>query len=143
MFFRAVKFVRKDLEFLLQEKVLLFFALKSLSGETLCKFAQIFPPKDLVYFWKFFLDTFLVKVIVSKTQCWLLYCVVIVIARNEIKGKLKNTFYSLVCFVIFNSSSWVNNFFFFKNTTHAPWARRIFLSLLEPHSNHIFVKTRH
>ena len=62
MFFRAVKFVRKDLEFLLQEKVLLFFALKSLSGETLCKFAQIFPPKDLVYFWKFFLDTFLVKV---------------------------------------------------------------------------------
>ena len=23
-----------------------------LSGETLCKFAQIFPPKDLVYFWK-------------------------------------------------------------------------------------------
>ena len=50
MFFRAVKFVRKDLEFLQQEKVLLFFALKSLSGETLCKFAQIFPPKDLVYF---------------------------------------------------------------------------------------------
>ena len=23
-----------------------------LSGETLCRSAQIFPPKDLVYFWK-------------------------------------------------------------------------------------------
>ena len=47
-FFRAVKFVRKDLEFL--KRNLVDYVLKSLSGETLCKFAQIFPPKDLVYF---------------------------------------------------------------------------------------------
>ena len=79
MFFRAVKFVRKDLEFLLQEKVLLFFALKSLSGETLCKFAQIFPPKDLVYFWKIFLDTFLI----NKTLLIALCC-------NNSKSKKEN-----------------------------------------------------
>ena len=49
MFFKAAKFVRKDLEFLLQEKVLKK-NLVIFCDETLCKFAQIFPPKDLVYF---------------------------------------------------------------------------------------------
>ncbi len=36
------------------------FLLKMLSGETLCKFYQIFPPKDLVYRGKIFLHTFLI-----------------------------------------------------------------------------------
>ena len=30
------------------------FCRRKLSGETLCKVVQIFPPKDLVYFFKFF-----------------------------------------------------------------------------------------
>ena len=107
--------------------------LKSLSGETLCKFAQIFPPKDLIYFWKFFLDTFVMKVIVNKSraQCWLL-CVVR--SRKKIKDKLKNTLYSLGCFIIFNSSSWVDKLLFLKKKKYdacavgAPYFFQVFWS---------------
>ena len=57
-----------------------------LSGETLCKFAQIFPPKDLVYFWKIFLDTFLSKVIVNKRQLKL----IALLCCNNSKSKKEN-----------------------------------------------------
>ena len=35
-----------------------FFLPNLLPGETLCKFFQIFPPKDLVYIGKTFVNTF-------------------------------------------------------------------------------------
>ena len=41
---------------------LLKFLPKTLPGETLCKFVQIFPPKVLVYIQKFFLSNFLLKI---------------------------------------------------------------------------------
>ena len=64
-------------------------------------------------------------------------------ARN--KRKVEKYFFILFFVLLVLILVEVNKLLFFKkkkNTTHAPWARRIFLSLLEPHSNHIFVKTR-
>ena len=49
-FLLAEKFKRSHFE---------FFA-KMLSGETLCKLLQIFPPKVLIYIERIFLDTFLI-----------------------------------------------------------------------------------
>ena len=46
-----------------QGKPFLNFLPKKLSGETLCKLLQIFPPKVLVYIGNIFLDTFLIDVI--------------------------------------------------------------------------------
>ena len=42
----------------ISREAILNFLPKSLSGETLCKFLQIFPPKDLVYRGNIFLHTF-------------------------------------------------------------------------------------
>ena len=38
----------------ISRRAILNFLLKKLPGETLCKFFQIFPPKDLVYIGKIF-----------------------------------------------------------------------------------------
>ena len=56
-------FARDGVRYFLAEnfkkEALLNVCRKKLSGETLCKFFQIFPPKVLVYIRRNFLDTFL------------------------------------------------------------------------------------
>ena len=47
----------------ISRETILHFLSKKLSGETLCKFFQIFPPKVLVYRGNIFLHTFLIDVI--------------------------------------------------------------------------------
>ena len=58
-----MKFLHKVITFFWRKnsrEAILNFLLKMLSGETLCKFYQIFPPKVLVYiFEQNFLDTFI------------------------------------------------------------------------------------
>ena len=53
MFFGGLKFVGVTLELYWEQKMFKGSSVKFLSellpGETLCKFSQIFPPKDLVY----------------------------------------------------------------------------------------------
>ena len=53
MFFGGIKFVGETLNVFGNKKCsrdpLLIFLSKLFPGETLCKFTQIFPPKDLVY----------------------------------------------------------------------------------------------
>ena len=70
-FFVEGKFKLFFCVFLAREGVFMFFGgkflkntclnvcSKLLSGEPLCKFVQIFPPKDLVYIGRIFLGTFL------------------------------------------------------------------------------------
>ena len=65
--------------------------------------------------------------------------------ENEIKDKLKNTFFILLFVLLFLIVVVeVNKLLFFKKKIRRMRRGRavFFLSLLEPHSNHIFVKTR-
>ena len=48
-------------EKILHKEAILNFFSKMLSGETLCKLLQIFPPKVLVYIWTKFFD-YLMKI---------------------------------------------------------------------------------
>ena len=62
MFIWRVKFVGSLFELFVREKcsksTSLVFLSNLLPGETLCKFLQIFPPKDLVNVGKLFVHTF-------------------------------------------------------------------------------------
>ena len=49
MFFGGLKFVGVTLELYWEQKMFKGSPVKLLPGETLYKFSQIFPPKDLVY----------------------------------------------------------------------------------------------
>ena len=65
MFFGGLKFVRELFEIFCERKISksspLIFWPNLLPGETLCKFPQIFPPKDLVYIGRKILSHLLIK----------------------------------------------------------------------------------